>query len=140
MPIIMVVVVASILAADVMAVNPMAAVVGPMARDPNHFPVACPITGAMAVIWPVAYLNAEALSADSGCRNKNAGRDQGDDQKFVFSHTLLIRLGRANRVLCGIRIVLSSWGQATARKQVEAHETEKPPRIGRGGFPLVELF
>jgi hypothetical protein len=130
-PIIMVVVVvASILAADVMAVNPVAAVVGPMARDPNHFPVACPITGAMAVIWPVAYLNAEALSADSGCRKKNAGRNQGDDQEFVLNHILLIRLARAKRVLCGIKIVLSSWGQATARRQVEAHETEKPPRIG----------
>jgi hypothetical protein len=79
----------------------------------------------MAVIGPVAYFNAEALRANSGGRKKNAGPNQGDEKKFIFSHTLLIRLGRGKRVLCGIRIVLSSWGQTTARRQVEAHKTEK---------------
>jgi len=63
------IVVATMLAADVMAVNPMPAVVGPMAWNPNHFPLACPIAGTMAVIGAIAYLNAETLGANSACRN-----------------------------------------------------------------------
>jgi hypothetical protein len=75
---IIIVVMTSILAAGVMAVNPLPAVVGPMARDPNHFPVACPITGAMAVIWPVAYLNAEALRRKGSRENDARGRERGE--------------------------------------------------------------
>lgn len=52
--------------ADVMAVNPCLAVVGPMAGDPNHFIFARPIVSAMAVIRPVAYLNAKALRSRGG--------------------------------------------------------------------------
>jgi type III secretory pathway component EscT len=52
--------------ADVMAVNPCLVVVGPMAADPNHFIFACPIASAMAVIRPVAYLNAKALRSRGG--------------------------------------------------------------------------
>jgi hypothetical protein len=48
----------------------------------------------MAVIGPVAYFDAEALRANSGGRKKNAGPNQGDEKKFIFSHTSLIRLGR----------------------------------------------
>lgn len=62
--------------AEVMAVNPMTPF--PVAGDPNHFKVACPIAGAVPVVRPIAYLNAEALRANSGGRNKNAGRNQGD--------------------------------------------------------------
>ena len=51
----------AVLATDVMTVDPVPAVIGPMARDPNHFPVARPIAGTMAVIGPIAYFNAEAL-------------------------------------------------------------------------------
>lgn len=94
MPVVMLVptVMAAMFSADVMPVNPM--MPRPVAGDPNHFPVARPIAGAMAVIGPVADLNAEALSANSGSRKKNAGPNQGDEQKFIFNHTLLIRLGR----------------------------------------------
>jgi hypothetical protein len=69
---------------DVGAVNPMTPLV--VAGDPNHFPVACPVTGAMGVVRPVANRDAEALSL-SGDRKKNAGPKQGDEQKFVFDHT-----------------------------------------------------
>ncbi|HTE93706.1 MAG TPA: hypothetical protein VK678_09380 [Bradyrhizobium sp.] len=98
------VVMATMLAADVVAVNPLSAVVGPVARDPNHFPVARPIAGTMAVIRPIAYLNAETLRTNRACRNKNAGRNQGDEQKFVFNHTWLIRAARACCVPRGTRM------------------------------------
>jgi hypothetical protein len=47
--------------ADVVAVNPCLVVVGPMAGDPNHFIIATPVVWPVAVIRPVAYLNAKAL-------------------------------------------------------------------------------
>jgi hypothetical protein len=43
----------------------------------------------MSVVCPVAYLNAEALRSNSGGRKKNAGRNQCDEQKFVFNHNPL---------------------------------------------------
>jgi hypothetical protein len=89
------IVMATMFPADVMAVDPLPAVVGPMARDPNHFPIACPIAGTMAVIGPIAYLNAKTLRANRACRNKNAGRNQGDEQKFVFNHTPFNRSAEA---------------------------------------------
>ena len=131
-------VVAAMFAADVMAVNPSLVVVGPMAGDPNHFPVARPIASAMAVIGPVPDFNAEALCRNRGRENDAGGRERSE-QKFFRNHMCLIRRGAAKCVLCGITIVLSSWGQATAGRTLQAHKTEKPPRIARGGFSLVEL-
>ena len=46
---------------DVVAVNPLMVVVGPMTLHPNHFVIARPIARAVAVIRPVADLNAKAL-------------------------------------------------------------------------------
>jgi hypothetical protein len=45
-------------AAPVMAVDPMMAMFRPMAGDPHHFPIAIPVTWAMAVIWPVTDFDA----------------------------------------------------------------------------------
>jgi len=70
------VVVAAVFAADVMTVDPVVAVIGPMARDPNHLPIARPVAGAMAVIGPVAYFDAEAL-----CRNGSRENDAGDRER-----------------------------------------------------------
>lgn len=79
------VVVVAMFAADVMAVNPLLAVIGPMARNPNHFPIARPIASAMAVIGPVAYFDAEALRRDGSRENDARGRDRGE-QKFFRNH------------------------------------------------------
>jgi hypothetical protein len=46
----------------------------------------------MPVVGPIAYRDADALGRNSSDRNKNAGPKQGDEQKFVFDHTLLIRI------------------------------------------------
>jgi hypothetical protein len=43
---------------NVMAVSPCSVVVGPMTCHPNHFVVATIVARAVAVIRPVAYLNA----------------------------------------------------------------------------------
>jgi hypothetical protein len=98
-------VVAAVLSADVMAVNPTTS--GPVARDPNHFIVARPIAWAMPVVGPVAYLDADALGLNSTKRKKNAGPKKSDEQKFVFNHTPFNRIGRANCVLYGRRIILN---------------------------------
>lgn len=55
---------------------------------------------------PVAYLNAEALGLNSPNRKKNAGPKKSEEQKFVFNHTPSNRIGRANCVLYGRRIIL----------------------------------
>jgi hypothetical protein len=52
--------------ANVVAVDPLMVVVGPMAADPNHFIVAAIIARAVAVIRPVTDLNAEALRSRGG--------------------------------------------------------------------------
>jgi hypothetical protein len=96
-------VVAAMFAADVMAVNPLLVVVGPMAGDPNHFPVARPVASAMAIIGTVPYFNAEAL-----CRNRSRENDAGGrncpKQKFFRNHMCLIRNRGVNRVLCGTKM------------------------------------
>jgi hypothetical protein len=80
-------VVAPMFSADVMAMNPLTPVPGPVAGNPNHFIVAGPIAGTMAVVGPVADLDAEALRLDSGDRNKSTGRKHRGDQKFFLNHT-----------------------------------------------------
>ncbi len=61
-------VVVAMFAAGVMAVDPGAVMVGPMACDPDHFIVARPIAGAMGVVRPVADLYAKALGSRSSDR------------------------------------------------------------------------
>jgi hypothetical protein len=70
-------------ATNVMTVNPMTPF--PVAGDPNHFIVPIPITGAVAVVRPVAYLNAKALRWRNG-RKKNTGRNGRDEKKFFRNH------------------------------------------------------
>ncbi len=48
----------AVFATAVMAVDPMVAVLRPMAGHPNHFPIAVPITVAMAVVWLVTDFDA----------------------------------------------------------------------------------
>jgi hypothetical protein len=81
-------VVAAMFAADVLAVNPM--MPRHVAGHPNHFRITGPITRAVIVKWPVANLDFEA-SGPGGSRKKNSRRNKGDDHKFVFNHTLLLR-------------------------------------------------
>jgi len=60
------VMISAMFSADVLAVNPLMVVVGPMAGDPNHFIFATVVAWAVAVIRPVAYLNAKALRSRGG--------------------------------------------------------------------------
>jgi hypothetical protein len=50
--------------AAVMAVDPMMTVLGPMARYPDHFVIAFPVTRAMAVKWPVTEFDPKSLRLD----------------------------------------------------------------------------
>lgn len=77
-------VVPAVFPADVMAVNPTMSV-RYVAGHPNHFVVARPIPRAMIVKWPVANLDFDALRSNSG-RQKDAGRNDSDEKKFVFDH------------------------------------------------------
>lgn len=54
----------------IMAVDPMMTVVRPMAGHPDHLVVAFPITRAMAVEWPVANFDVEALCLNRGPKSK----------------------------------------------------------------------
>jgi hypothetical protein len=85
MPIVMAVrVVLAVLPASVLAVNPMMAGAH-VPGSPNHFIVVVPIAVAMVVKLLVANLDFDAIRSNSG-RNKNARRNNGSEQKFVFNH------------------------------------------------------
>jgi hypothetical protein len=56
----------AMLAADVVAVDPMMPGGRHVAGDPNHFGVACPVARAMAVEWPVTDFDLDALRANRG--------------------------------------------------------------------------
>jgi hypothetical protein len=83
----LIVMMVAVFTANVMAMDPLMVVIGPMAPHPNHFVVARPIARAVAVVRPVADLNAKALRSRSG-RKKNTGRNCGDQQKFFRNHNL----------------------------------------------------
>jgi hypothetical protein len=77
-------VVLAVLPASVLAVNPMVPALH-VPRGPNHFIVVVPIACAMVVEWFVANLDLDAIRSNGG-RNKNARRNNGSEQKFVFNH------------------------------------------------------
>src|ERR1700680_4078748 len=74
----------AMLPASVLAVNPMVPALH-VPRSPNHFIVVVPIARAMVVEWFVANLDLDAIRSNGG-RNKNARRNNGSEQKFVFNH------------------------------------------------------
>jgi hypothetical protein len=51
----------------------------------------------MSVIRSIAYRNADALRWNGG-RKENTGRNHANEQKFVFDHTLLIRVRTFRRM------------------------------------------
>ena len=63
----------------VMAVDPMVAVVGPMAWDPDHFPFARPVTRTMAVVRPVTNFDAKPCRLSGGPESE-ADRDRREQQ------------------------------------------------------------
>jgi hypothetical protein len=67
----------AVFAADVMAVDPMMAVVRPMAGNPDHFPFATPVARAMAVVWPVAELDANSRL----CRKRGPESEARNDDR-----------------------------------------------------------
>ena len=78
--------VAAMLPTDIMAVDPMMTVVGPMARHPDHFPFAVPVTRPMAVIWPVTDFDAKSrLSLENGPESKTR-YDERNEQSCFLNH------------------------------------------------------
>jgi hypothetical protein len=71
-------IVPAVFAPNVMTVDPMLTVLGPVARDPNHFIVAFPVTWAMAVIRPVANFDPDFLRRKGGRENNARGRYRGE--------------------------------------------------------------
>jgi hypothetical protein len=76
---------AAVLATAVMAVDPMMAVIRPMAGDPHHFIVASPIAGAMTVIWPVTKFDSDSLRLN-GAPESEAGSGNGCEQQCFLIH------------------------------------------------------
>jgi hypothetical protein len=72
----------AVFAPSVMAVDPMMAMLRPMAGHPDHFPFAIPVTSAMAVVWPVADFDAKSLRLD-GRPESEARRDRNEQQYFL---------------------------------------------------------
>ena len=87
MVIVVVVIVVPVLALDVMTMDPMVAVLGPMPWRPGHFPIVVPVTGAVVVVRPIAYLNTEVLRPDR-CRENEAHREKRNEQEFFLIHIL----------------------------------------------------
>ena len=69
----------AMLASLVMAVDPMMAVLGPMAWHPDHFPFTRPVTRTMAVVWPVADFDADPCRLRRGPESE-ADRDRREQQ------------------------------------------------------------
>ena len=78
----------------------------------------------MVVEWPVANLDFDALRSNRGGK-KDARRNNGNEQKFVFNHTPLIR-ARASRHMGLSRTA----GRARSRFDRIGRKAEViPPRI-----------
>lgn len=73
-----IVVMPAMFATIVMTVDPMVAVLGPMARHPDHFPFTVPVTRTMAVIWPVTDFDAKPCRLRGGPESeaRRDGREQ----------------------------------------------------------------
>lgn len=93
-------IVAAMFSADIMAVNPMVPKAGHVAGYPDHFVFTTPIARAMIIKWAVANFDLDAIGSNS-CRDQNARRQNGQEQKFVFRHAVTdhARVPAANTVL-----------------------------------------
>lgn len=70
----------AVFATAIMAVDPVMTVLGPMARHPDHFVIAFPVTRAMRVEWPVTDFDVKSrLSRECGPENE-ARRDRREQQ------------------------------------------------------------
>src|SRR4051794_9753514 len=70
-------------ATAIMSVDPMVAVLGPMARHPDHFVFTLPVTRAMAVVWLVTEFDVNSrLSLECGPESE-ARRDRREQQYFL---------------------------------------------------------
>jgi hypothetical protein len=74
--------VVAMLAPTVMAVDPMMAMLRPMAGHPDHLPFAIPVMRAVAVVWPVADFDAKSLRLNGGPESE-ARRDSYEQQYFL---------------------------------------------------------
>jgi hypothetical protein len=79
-------IVPTMFAATVVAVNPMVSVLGPMAGHPNHFVVALPVTRAMIVKRPVTDFDPNFLRLQGGPESKARSGDRHEKQYFL-NHT-----------------------------------------------------
>jgi len=79
-----VVMMVAMFAAPIMAVDPMMAMLRPMAGHPDHFPVTLIVTRAMAVVWLVADFDVDSLRLDGGPESE-ARRDRREEQ-YLLNH------------------------------------------------------
>jgi hypothetical protein len=77
-------VVVAVLAADVMTMDPVVAALGPMTRGPSHFPIAFPVTGAVAVERLVTDFDPDFLRLDGSGENKAHGDDRDEQECFLY--------------------------------------------------------
>lgn len=75
--VIVVMMVVAMFAPPVMTVDPMVTVLGPMARNPDHFIVALPVTRAMTVVWLVTEFDAKSCV----CRKRGPESEARHEQR-----------------------------------------------------------
>ena len=83
---IVVTMVAAMFPALVMTVDPVVAVVRPMARDPDHFIFALPVTRAMTVIRPVTEFDAKSRVCRKRGPESEARRNKRNEQYCFVNH------------------------------------------------------
>jgi hypothetical protein len=67
---------AAMLTAEVMTVDPMMTVIRPMAGHPDHLVFALPVTWAMAVVWPVTEFDSKSLRLNGGPESEARNADR----------------------------------------------------------------
>ena len=70
-------------APHVMTVDPMVSVLRPMARHPDHFVFAFPVTRTMTVVRPVTDFDAKSLRLRGGPESEARDHNRDEQQDFV---------------------------------------------------------
>jgi hypothetical protein len=71
--------------AAIMAVDPMMAVLRPMARNPDHFVFTSPVARTVTVVWPITNFDSESLRLN-GAPESEAGSGNGCKQQSFIYH------------------------------------------------------
>jgi hypothetical protein len=83
---IVVMMVPAMFASPVMTMDPMVAMLGPMARDPDHFVFTLPVTWAMAVVWLVAEFDVNSRVCRERGPESEARHDKRNKHYCFLNH------------------------------------------------------